>query len=149
MLYLALGFAALALFVWMGRKGRPVFQRRAWRVLSGLASVAAFAAAAFLAVRGGWAFAPALVVLGLWLAMSARSAGAGPGLGTDSAGRPSGKSGLSEREARDILGVGPEAGPDEIQAAYTRLMRRSHPDAGGSAGLAAQINAARDRLLRR
>ncbi|MGQ3018227.1 molecular chaperone DnaJ [Phenylobacterium sp.] len=148
MLYLALGCVALAVFVWMGRRGRPMFQRREWRILSGLASVAAFAAAAFLAVRGGWAFAPVLLIIGLWLAMSARSAGAGPGLGGDGGGRASGKGGMSEREARDILGVGPEAGSDEIQAAYTRLMRRTHPDAGGSAGLAAQINAARDRLLR-
>ncbi|MDP1874025.1 molecular chaperone DnaJ [Phenylobacterium sp.] len=125
-----------------------MFQRREWRVLSGLASVAAFAAAAFLAVRGGWAFAPVLVVMGLWLAMSARSAGAGPGLGADRKPPRGGRSGMSEREARDILGVGAAAGPEEIQAAYTRLMRRTHPDAGGSAGLAAQINAARDRLLR-
>jgi DnaJ-class molecular chaperone len=39
------------------------------------------------------------------------------------------------------------AGPDEIQAAYVRLMRAVHPDAGGTSGLAAQLNAARDRLL--
>ena len=37
----------------------------------------------------------------------------------------------------------------EIQAAYTRLMRAVHPDKGGTAGLAAQLNAARDRLLGR
>ncbi|MDP1616551.1 molecular chaperone DnaJ [Phenylobacterium sp.] len=142
MLYLALGAAALAVFVWLGRRGRPVFQRPGLRVLSGVASIAAFAGAAFLAVRGGWAFAPVLVVLGLWLAMSARSHGA--------AGGPAPRtSGMSETEARSILGVEAEAGPEEIQAAYTRLMRRAHPDAGGSAGLAAQLNAARDRLIRR
>ena len=149
MLYLALGCIALALFVWMGRRGRPMFQRREWRILSALASVAAFAAAAFLAVRGGWAFAPVLLVIGLWLAMSARTAGAGPGRGSDRGARSGAKGGMSEREARDILGVGPDADAEEIQAAYTRLMRRTHPDVGGSAGLAAQINAARDRLLRR
>lgn len=149
MLYVALGCLALALFVWVGRRGRPMFQRREWRILSGLASIAAFAAAAFLALRGGWAFAPALIILGLWLAMSARSAGAGPGLGGSGQGRSGRTETMSEREAREILGIGPDAGPEEIQAAYTRLMRRSHPDAGGSAGLAAQINAARDRLLPR
>lgn len=149
MLYVALGCLALALFVWVGRRGRPMFQRREWRILSGLASVAAFAAAAFLALRGGWAVAPALIILGLWLAMSARSAGAGPGLGDNGQRGPSRTEVMSERAAREILGIGPDAGAEEIQAAYTHLMRRSHPDAGGSAGLAAQINAARDRLLSR
>ena len=142
MLYLALGAAALAVFVWLGRRGRPVFQRPGLRVLSGVASIAAFAGAAFLAVRGGWAFAPVLIIVGLWLAMSARGQGAG-------AGPAPRTSAMSEQDARSILGVDGEATSEEIQAAYTRLMRRAHPDAGGSAGLAAQLNAARDRLLRR
>ncbi|HET6970801.1 MAG TPA: molecular chaperone DnaJ, partial [Phenylobacterium sp.] len=33
------------------------------------------------------------------------------------------------------------------QAAYARLIRAVHPDKGGTAGLAAQLNAARDRML--
>ncbi len=142
MLYLALGAAALAVFVWLGRRGRPVFQRPGLRVLSGVAAIAAFAGAAFLAVRGGWAFAPVLIILGLWLAMSARGQGAGGGAAPRT-------SAMSEQDARSILGVEAQATPEEIQAAYTRLMRRAHPDAGGSAGLAAQLNAARDRLIRR
>jgi curved DNA-binding protein CbpA len=43
--------------------------------------------------------------------------------------------------------VGPDASKAEIQAAYSRLIRLAHPDKGGTAGLAAQLNAARDRLL--
>ncbi|MGH7024975.1 MAG: DnaJ domain-containing protein [Caulobacteraceae bacterium] len=50
-------------------------------------------------------------------------------------------------EARAILGVGPNASPAEIEAAYRRLMLRAHPDTGGTAGLAAKLNAARDRLI--
>lgn len=53
---------------------------------------------------------------------------------------------MSPADARAILGVGPEAGVKEIDAAYRRLMRSVHPDAGGTAGLAAQLNAARDVL---
>ena len=51
-------------------------------------------------------------------------------------------------QARSILGVEESASRAEIQAAYTRLMKRAHPDKGGSEGLAAQLNAARDRLLK-
>jgi curved DNA-binding protein CbpA len=35
----------------------------------------------------------------------------------------------------------------DIKAAHARLIRLAHPDKGGTAGLAAQLNAARDRLL--
>ena len=41
-----------------------------------------------------------------------------------------------------------DATAEEIQAAYMRLMRSVHPDKGGTSGLAAQLNAARDRLLK-
>ncbi|MDD3838185.1 MAG: molecular chaperone DnaJ, partial [Phenylobacterium sp.] len=43
----------------------------------------------------------------------------------------------------------PEATPAEILAAHKRLMGMAHPDKGGTSGLAAQLNAARDRLLRK
>ena len=55
---------------------------------------------------------------------------------------------ISDAEARSILGVGPDATPEAINAAWRRLMGRAHPDQGGTEGLAARLNAARDRLLR-
>jgi curved DNA-binding protein CbpA len=60
---------------------------------------------------------------------------------------PGGKMTLAE--ARSILGVDAEATDEEVKAAYTRLMRLAHPDKGGTSGLASQLNAARDRLLRK
>ena len=50
-------------------------------------------------------------------------------------------------EARALLGVGPDASLADIRAAHRRLIARVHPDAGGSAELANQVNAARDTLV--
>jgi len=143
MIYLALGGAALAFYLWI-TGGRsillPLFKRREWRFLSAAAAIVAFTAAAFAGVRGAWEPALALVVLGLWFASTARPASV-RGPATPITGR------MSVAEARRVLGVEEGASKAEIQAAYTRLMRAVHPDAGGTAGLAAQLNAARDRLL--
>ena len=56
---------------------------------------------------------------------------------------------MSLQDARSILGVGEGASRKEVQDAYSRLMRMAHPDKGGTDGLAAQLNAARDKLLGR
>jgi hypothetical protein len=136
---IALGALALLLIVWASG-GRTIFQRREWRITSGAFAVAAFVGAAYLALREAWIGAIALVVLGLWLAVSARKNGLAPPR-TRRSGR------MSLKEARSILGVEAEATPDEIRAAHKRLMRLAHPDKGGTSGLAAQLNAARDRLL--
>lgn len=54
---------------------------------------------------------------------------------------------MDGNEARAILGIGPEAGPDEIHAAHRRLIQRLHPDRGGSDYLAAKVNEARRVLM--
>lgn len=142
MSYLAIGAAALALFLWLGRSRTPILKRSEWRIAAAAIALATFAAAAFVGLRGAWGSAIVLVVVGLWLLASARRSGpaAGPAVKGDQ---------MSEAEARSILGVGPEAPPAEILAAHKRLMSMAHPDKGGTSGLAAQLNAARDRLLRK
>ena len=138
MLYLALGCAVLALLLWASG-GKSILQRREWRFLSGGFAIAAFAGAAYVGLRGSWGSAIVLVVLGLALAVSTRRSAVNTPR-TDA---------MSETEARSVLGLGPEATREDIQAAYNRLMRMAHPDKGGTDGLAAQLNAARDRLLRK
>ncbi|MDO8380479.1 DnaJ domain-containing protein [Phenylobacterium sp.] len=139
MTYIALGCLVLALLLW-ANGGKSILKRREWRFISGGFAVAAFAGAAYVGLRGSWGSAIVLAVLGLGLAVSTRRTGAPA---------PSRGGAMGEAEARSILGVGPEASAEEVQAAYNRLMRLAHPDKGGTDGLAAQLNAARDKLTRR
>lgn len=54
---------------------------------------------------------------------------------------------MSRQEALEILGLEDGATPDQIRAAYRRLMAQAHPDRGGSTWIAAKLNEARGVLL--
>ncbi|MGI9169650.1 MAG: DnaJ domain-containing protein [Caulobacteraceae bacterium] len=140
MIYLALAAGLLAFLVWVGRSRA---QTRAGVRLAG-ALIAALAAtgAVVAGLRGAWMVSLALVALSAFLGQAARRAPRPP----PPEDRP--PDSMSPDQARAILGVAPGAGRSEIERAYRRLIVRAHPDRGGTSGLAAQLNAARDRLVK-
>lgn len=76
-------------------------------------------------------FFAALIGAAIWLIMNKRPA-----------------SRMPKSEAAKLLGVATDASSDSVLDAHRRLIAKVHPDAGGSAELAARINQARDTLLK-
>jgi hypothetical protein len=139
MFIFAAGLVLLVFLVWLGRGGRVL--GRDFRLASALFAGVAALGAVVAGLRGGWPEAVVLIGLSAYLGQAAKGGRVG-------AQRAVGKGRMTCRQARSILGVGEGVTRAEIEEAYRRLMLRAHPDLGGSTGLAAQINAARDCLLR-
>lgn len=140
--YLIPLLALAAVGWWAYVKLRPFLQRGEVRIAAAVASALSFAGAAFSATRESWVKVAVLSAIGLWMAFAARAGRGGPMGSAIKGNQP------SLEEARQILGVNASASKKDIQEAYMRLIRMAHPDSGGTTGLAAQLNAARDRLLK-
>jgi DnaJ-domain-containing protein 1 len=83
-----------------------------------------------------------------WREHAQGDAGARSGGARGSGGPPrSGK--MTEEEAYQILGIQPGATAQDITRAHRTLMKKLHPDQGGTTYLAARVNEAKDVLLRR
>jgi hypothetical protein len=78
-----------------------------------------------------------------WREHAQGDAAAGPGR------RASRGSKMTEEEAYQILGIEPGASAHDISRAHRSLMKKLHPDQGGSTYLAARVNEAKDVLLSR
>jgi hypothetical protein len=136
---LLLAAVAFGLWYWLGKRRKKI--PAMWLGIGGTLVGAVL-------VAKGMPVVGALVATGsgLWLRYGGQLL---PGGGAQSPSAPqSGPAQLSHREAAELLGIAPDADRETILAAYRRLMARNHPDAGGTAGLAARLNAARDLLLK-
>jgi hypothetical protein len=89
--------------------------------------------------------AQAAQLLEAYIARSGRETAGGAGQG--SGGRSSGP--MTLEEAYAVLGLQPGATRDDILQAHRALMKKYHPDQGGTTYLAAKINEAKDVLLQR
>lgn len=103
------------------------------------------------AVYAGRAFLPGLALALLKKYFDGRLAGwreAEQGQGQ--ARRMAGNDGaMTSEEAHQVLGLQPEAFAADILRAHRQLMKKLHPDRGGSNALAARVNQAKDVLMRR
>jgi hypothetical protein len=78
-----------------------------------------------------------------WRENAQGDAGTGRGRGSARSGK------MTEEEAYQILGLQPGASAQDIARAHRSLIKKLHPDQGGSNYLAARVNEAKDALLRR
>ena len=78
-----------------------------------------------------------------WRENTQTDAAAGSGTRPPSGGK------MTEEEAYQILGIQAGAGAEDITRAHRSLMKKIHPDQGGTTYLAARVNEAKDVLLRR
>ncbi len=141
-----IGLALAAIAVWalvrLGRQGETPGKGH-WRIAATVLGAVMLAGAVLAGSRGLWLMTAGLAGAGAYLIFSSRIRPASPRQA------PSLGQTLTEAEARAILGVEANATPEAINTAWRRLMGRAHPDQGGTEGLAARVNAARDRLLGR
>jgi hypothetical protein len=140
-LLIALGAVLLVLVVWAG--GHPSRHGRTMRLVRIILGALVVAVALGLGIRGQFLGTLALVALAGWLAVAQK-----PTRSHSHSHRSRQVATMSVGQARAALGVGPEASRAEIHSAWRRLIAHAHPDQGGSHGLAAYLNAARDKLLK-
>jgi hypothetical protein len=137
LIWLALAAVAVWVLVRLGRQSEGP-KRGQWRIAATLLSAALIGGGILAMSKSAWIAGVGMVGAGLYLVVASRMRSV-----------PVRREPMDVTEARAILGVGADATAEQIHAAWRRQMARTHPDQGGTQGLAARVNAAKDRLLPR
>ncbi|AZU03837.1 heat shock protein DnaJ-like [Glycocaulis alkaliphilus] len=141
---IALG--AMVMLAWLFARAKPSSVVKTGR---SVAAVVVIALGVLMTMRGMGILGVPMVLAGIGFLLTGtwRGRGAqGSARGDRPHPRPQGES-MSLAEARATLGVEPGASHDEIQRAYREMMKKVHPDTGGSGALARRVQMARDLLI--
>jgi hypothetical protein len=158
-----IGVAVLLLLLWVAKKSRQGGFLNASRQRMG--GTLALIVAAILLARGDLAVGLGLGLFGIYLLgealpwplslLAAYLVGRNTGW-REHAQRDAGTAGwltssgkMTEQDAYQFVGIQPGASLDEVGRAHRALMKKLHPDQGGTTYLAARINEAKDVLLHR
>ena len=120
--------------------------RRAAQGLRILLGVGGILLGALLTIRGLAVVGGPIVLAGLGFLGTALRGGQSRH-GSGSAQSPPAAHSMSRKDAAKLLGVSEDASEQEIRKAHRAMMKRVHPDAGGSDALAAQVQHAFEVLI--
>lgn len=145
---IALG--AMVVLAWLFARAKP---SSVVKIARSVAAVFVILLGIVMTIRGMGILGVPMVLAGIGFLLTGTWRGR-PGLGGGGQGgngrgpsRAPQNDTMSIAEARATLGVEPGASPEDIQRAYREMMKKVHPDTGGSGALARRVQMARDLLL--
>ncbi|WP_421786336.1 J domain-containing protein [Hyphobacterium sp.] len=145
--FLILGFAVLIVLVLAARGFSRMNTAEAARWSRILLGLAAAVLGGLLTLRGLAMIGAPLATFGIGLMAIGAGFRSKPGRRSQNADTPTRT--MSRGEALELLGLSGDPDEREIRTAYRTLMKKVHPDSGGTDGLSRRLTEARDVLLRR
>lgn len=148
MAYFLLGIVILGLVLLLVAQLQALRARAVRFFALAVLFVIALTAGVIFVASGRYGLAAPAGALALWVMrayLSARQIRAGSQTGAPSRDETSGP--MSRAEALDILGLEEDADVAAIEEAYKQLIKKNHPDQGGTDWIAARLNEARAVLL--